>query len=298
MAPSVYFDASFGGIPLLIANLSSDSGRDIAIQSPARGDDHGLQDRGRRLLTTDATLLFIEQAGQDPYLIRFDRVRALALSGEPQIFSHPILGSYRARIGTFVFRASADELSIEVNAQILAETEPQLVFPTTGGVSGEAGLEAVTAAAAAATTKLGDVGLTSGAPVACTTAVESWSTAGEDLDAQDVLAQLGSLLAQIATDIEDLELATDIARWEAFRALIALDYQLRRAGEAFTASVSRVFDLVITRPEPMRAICARVYGAALAEDRAQQVTRLNRIRTPGRVPAGTRLKMPSDGARP
>jgi nucleoid-associated protein YgaU len=49
----------------------------------------------------------------------------------------------------------------------------------------------------------------------------------------------------------------------------------------------------VTEPMPARLLCAQVYGAAAAEERARQVVELNRIRTPGRIPPGTTLKMPA-----
>jgi prophage DNA circulation protein len=43
---------------------------------------------------------------------------------------------------------------------------------------------------------------------------------------------------------------------------------------------------------PLLSICAEIYGPEVAQQMADQIARANRIRTPGLVPAGTRLEVP------
>jgi hypothetical protein len=293
--PDVYFDASFAGIYMLIANIDSESGRDIAVQSPARGDRHVLQDRGRKLLSTTCEMLFVPQPGLGSYLERFDQFRALAEGGKSDVFSHPLLGSYRARIGDFRFRASEDA-AVEVTCTILAEDEPTVVFRAGAGISTEAGVEAVSAAAAAADTELAAVDLESDVPSSALAQVTAWAS-GEDLDSADVFAQVATVSSQIDDAITALDLTSDLSRWEAYKQMIRLQYEVQRAAEAAVSDADNVFDLTVRVPRPLRAICAELYGAALAEDRATKIAKLNRLRTPGLVPAGSRLKMISNGAR-
>lgn len=292
---NVYFPASFAGVPLLIVKIDTESGRDVAVQSPARGDKHVLQDRGVKLNRTTCEILFTDQPGQAPYLDRVNQVHALALAGAADIFSHPILGSYSARIEGFAISATADAC-VTVQCTILAENEPEVVMVAGAGTSTQAGLEAVSVSTETATQALTAVGLTSSLPTDCLDAVTAWAE-GDELDSQQVFAEVASLTGQINGAINDLELASDITRWQAYRALIGLGYQLQRAALAATADADRVFDLFVAVPRPMIAICAEVYGASLALDRADQNTRLNRVRTPGLVPGGTTLKMIATGAR-
>lgn len=311
--PNIYFVASYGGVELLIAELDTQGGRDIAIQSPSRGDQHTLQDRGRKLLHVSATILFVDQPGQDPYLDRFDSFRSMADGDGAQIFSHPILGSYRARISDFSFRASGEESAVDVNCTILAEDEPQLVFPIAAGVSSGAGVEAVSVAAGTAITALGPVGAaipTTSVPQVkaygsalatiqnCINTATSWDIAGDVLDSQAAFSALATLTGQLSTAIDALDLLTDLSRWQAYQAIIGLSFQLRRAAEAATSDASNVISVYVPAPVAMLALCARIYGPALASDRAASVTALNRVRRPGRIEAGTTLKMPADGASP
>jgi hypothetical protein len=300
----IYFDASYGGVDLLVASLETRGGRDIVVQSPSNGDQHTLDDRGRKHLETRVTILFIHEPGKDAPLDRFDRLRLLVEGedGKPaqaQIFSHPILGSYRARISDFDARASADETMVEVQATVLAEDEPHTVFSAGGGVTGEAGFDVVNVASKHADTQLAAVGLASPVPSSCLTAVTSWSSADPNtLDSNEVIADVATLTAAIAVEIDTLELAAALSRWQAYQAMMVLSFQLGEAAKTFTRAADRMFELLVTRAQPVLSICARIYGAALALDMRDQVVAINRVRRPGLVPAGTRLLMPSDGASP
>lgn len=290
----MYFTASYGGIDLLFASIETKSGRDIAVMSPSRGDQHTLQDRGKRHLRTSATILLIDQPGLDPYLNRFDSLRTMALGDGAQIFSHPILGSYRARIEDFDFRAAAGDLSVEVTCTFLAEDEPQLVFPAAAGTSTAAGVEAVTIAGGSADTQLAALGLSTPITATAVAAVTAWDAA-EVLDSSTVFSAVATITGQINTAIDTLELVTDISRWQAYRAMIGLSFALKRAAEAATQDAQHTISIYVPSPTPMLALCARLYGSALAQDRADAGARLNRLRRPGRVEAGTTLKMPADG---
>lgn len=303
MVAPVYFSASFGGVDLLVASLSSEDGRDIAIHSPSRGDTHTLQDRGQKLLSVNAELLFIDQpTAKADYVTRFTGFRDLVNLGEASVFTHPVLGSYRARISSLAWHLSDAEQMISASCTILAEEQPQSVFPSGAGASTSAGLDAVTAAGDAVDEKLAALsppGLTSPIPAQAIAAAKAWSLTNElELDAAAVQAAVTTIANNIAGAIDTYNLATNISNWEVYRAFVLLAAQVKRAGDAATADTDILIDVTLGRAQPLRTLCARIYGADLAEDRSQQVAKLNRVRTPGLVPAGTVLKMPSDGASP
>ncbi len=266
------------------------------MQSPARGDRHTLQDRGKKLKSTSATILFVKQAGKADYLVRFGQFQELAELEGASVFSHPLLGTYTARISEFNIRAT-DEQSVEVTCTILAEEEPQVVFRTSAGVSVAAGVESVTSAAGAATAALTALGLADNSPGTSLEAATGWANADVDtLDSQQVLLELATLSNRIDQAIADLEMTTNLERWPLYKAYILLRFQLGRAADAATSTAEHVFDFFVPTARPLLAICGEVYGPALAVDRAQKIAKMNRLRAPGRVPAGTTLKMISDGA--
>lgn len=295
--PAIYFDASYGGIPLLIARISTEEGRDVVTQSPARGDKHVRQDRGLKPLDTMVEILFCDQPGKDVYTKRFDQFRAMANGDGAQVFSHPIIGSYSARISDFSHEVDANELSIRVSCKVLAEDEPQFTLSVGAGVTPDAGLEAVSVASENATNALSAAGLSSTVPADCLSRVTDW-VQGTDLDSQQVFAEVASLTSAIAFAIDTLELASNVNSWAAYQAMVLLSYQVSRAAQAATSNATQVFDLTVVTPRPLLAICADIYGSALAIDRADAIAAMNRVRTPGRVPAGTVLKMITAGATP
>jgi hypothetical protein len=287
--------AQWGGIPLMIEDFDSDGGRDVVVQSPTRGNRHTLQDRGTRLLRTSTRIAFYDQPDLEPFTDRARAFLALAAKEETQVFVHPIHGSYRAKATDVSHSASADARAIMVSCVFLADEEPQSVSTVGAGVSPFAGPEEVGAAAAQADAALTDQGLTSDAPASCLATVTAWSQA-ETLDSRQVYLEVASLTDTINADIDSFEMLTDLDRWELYKAYIGLSSAVVRAAEASTSESDRVFDLDVIAPVPLRTLCAQVYGGAAAEDRSRQVAQINRLRTPGLVPAGTRLKMPSGGA--
>ena len=292
-----YIAASWGGLDILVASLETSGGRDVIVQSPARGDRHVLQDRGLKVKITKAQLRFVDQPGKADYLVRYDALKQAAEEATSSVFSHPILGTYRARISDFDTTAQ-DGRSVEVSCTIIAEEEPQVVFRTGAGVSLAAGLDSVNAAVGVASASLAALGITLEPDAAqeSLTAVSGCAEA-DGLDTLKVQGELATVTNMIDDAIAEHELATDLTRWTAYQSLIMLRYQLGRAAEAATADADHVFDLTVSTPRPLLAICVDVYGASLAPDRRDSIAKLNRLRTPGMVPAGTTLKMISEGAR-
>lgn len=291
MAPPVYFQAQFGDLPLLISDISTERGRDIAVQSPSQGDEHTLFDRGKRVVRATCSILFVNQPGLESYTDRYEAFLRLAEAPEAQIFSHPLDGSYRARAAELAPAASSDSGGITIGCTFLRDAEPKQVFDVAAGGTSVAGVEGVSIAMTATTDALAAIGASSSAPAACLAAVTSW-TESEDLDSQEVFLGAASLAQQIDEAIDELELEADLSRWQAYREMILLRYQVVLVAELLTSAAEALFDVYVETPRPLLAICAEVYGAAAAVERATEVAGINRIRTPGRVPPGTTLKMP------
>ncbi len=291
----ITFQGAYGDIDLTITSINTDEGRDIAIQSPARGSRHFLQDRGRRIGKVECEIVFVEEPGKPSYLKRFDAFRVLALSGEPQLFTHPLTGSFRARAEAMPHTASADAKEIRVTCTFLPENEPQPVSPVGAGTAPTAGVESLTVASALADDALAENGLSSPIPTGCLAAVTGWSDQLDaELDSQQVFLEVATLTGQITDAIDELELATDIDRWQSYRAFIGLSYQLQRAGEAFTSDSVHLLTITIDHARPLLAICTELYGPEAAMDMATKIAKSNRIRTPARVPAGTVLRVPAE----
>lgn len=295
MADAVFFRSSFGGVPMLISHIETELGRDVAVQSPSRGDRHVLQDRGRAHRVANVEILFVPQPGLDPYDDRYRDFAELVNAGQAQIFSHPLDGRYRARASNLRVTSQDGTGEIRCSVTFLAEDEPDTVFPLGAGVSPTAGAEAVATGAANADTELAAIGMSTTVTSLASTSVTAWSQ-DDSLDPQTVFAGVGTLTSKISDAVDALDAGTNLSHWLAYQALVNLSYQVIRAGEALTSTAGRLFEIAVTAPKPLLAICAEIYGASEAQDKASQVAQLNRVRTPARVPKGTTLKMPPVGS--
>lgn len=289
-----FYEARIAGVRLYIASLDTDAPRDLVKHRPVSGDDVEVDDRGRGEHTTDVELLFATMPGetQSPKA-RFDAFNALVNKGngaEGYYFTHPVEGTYRVAIGAF--RYSLRNGVIRATATFTRVGTIEAVVPIGPSVSPEAGLEAVTAAADAATAALDDVDLESDVPAEAVATATRW--ADPDVSARAVFLEVGSASKRIQGEIDALDLVSDLLLWPAYRALIELQHALAGAADAATAEVANVFSLLIERPTPLRAICARVARgtSTSAEDLYAQVMRLNDVATPARIPTGTTLIVP------
>lgn len=305
MASGIYYASRFGDVPMLIGSIDTERGRDVAVQSPSLGGRHSLNDRGPRLRRTSCEVLFMDQPGKEPYLDRYDRFCALFDSDEPQLFTHPIDGTYRARAEGLTVSATAAELCVRASCVFIQEDPPVAVFPVTAGTASPSGLETVTAAADDLRETLAQLEtvdplftqdlalepIDSDIPDLAIAQVTAWNDASE-LDVQEVLVAAASFAVQIDDEIVRLDAKADITRWPAYKALVVLRFEMARAAQSFTADADAVFEVFVEEPRPLLAICVEVYGAREGRDRAPEVAKLNRLRTPARVPRGTTLKMP------
>lgn len=291
--------ARFGDQTLLVTRFADEGvGRDWNTLSPARGDEHSLQERGRRQRRTRCELLFAYQPGEEPdaYLDRWLAFRALAESPTPRLFTHPTDGAYLAIVFEPAATVESQRRCVSASCTFVAAEEPQTVFPIGAGVTPNAGPEQVGVLATTATAELAAQGLSSSAPAAATTAVTAWSEA-EEPDPRAIAIAAASVVAAIDAEVERLQLLADLTRWPAYRALIRLRYSVRLAASAVTSETAQVLRFVVQTAEPLRAMCARLFGASEAEERARQVMKLNGLRTPGMIPAGTALVLPAVGRR-
>ncbi|MCA9678838.1 MAG: DNA circularization N-terminal domain-containing protein [Myxococcales bacterium] len=296
MAERVLVECSFGNLRLWVADLETEGGRSVVVHEPARGDVYTVQDHGAQLSRTRAELVFVDIPGEDPYLDRFAAWQALLASGKSQLFSHPLLGSFRAKAGACPFVIRSDARDVRVHAEFLPDEELAGVTAPGAGVAPIAGAESVEVAAESALGYLALLELESDTPAAATAAAAGWVEA-EEPDPRAVFLELGSITRQIDDDVARLQLATDLGRWPAYRAMILLRANLRDCALGVTAATASTFGLVIRAAVPLRALCARIYGADEAEERARQVRQTNGLRSPALLPAGLTLQMPTPARR-
>lgn len=293
MAIDAFFQATWGRHKLWCSAVSTDNSRTQVVHELTSGDVHPVQDRGMRARRTRCTLLFDDFPGESSTpLDRFRQLKASIDSGAEAIFTHPVDGSYLAKVGEFTYDIDANSNITGVSIEFIATEEIEAVSPAGAGASGISGEGSVTQAADDLQVALDDAGIESTIPVDAVAAQESW-TSSDVVSARQVLVDTAALSDRLSTLIEDEGLEDDLELWELYRASIMMGDAIRSAAIAATSEVPSVFVLRVRSSVSLLPLAANIYGGSEAEDRARQIADLNDIRTPGWIPAGTDLLMPA-----
>ena len=290
------YQSSFGGVQLWLSRISTTRSRSLVKHSPSAGDDHTVQDRGRELTEARASVLLDWMDGDD--LSPTDRLRKLLalVDDKPRLFSHPIEGSFLARVGPFTYDIDAASGTISAELEFTPVQSIDAVAPVGGGMIPATGVGAVSMAAEALAFELEDSGLpASTIPAAAVAAADGWATS-DSVNPRDVLAQTGSLSQQLGDQADSLD--GDIELWSAFKATIVLAATVRAVAEDATAETAQTFVMKLGAPVALRALLASLYPAEDADAYYERVMWLNDIASPAWVDPGTLLTMPLPSTQP
>ena len=127
--------AKYGDQPLLVVKFADAGGRDWVTQSPSRGDEHLVQERGLRQRRTQCEIIFADQAGAGDYLERWLAFRALAERAAPALFTHPTDGAYLAVVVDLQAEVELPERAVRVSCAFVAAAPPVAVFPVGAGAT-------------------------------------------------------------------------------------------------------------------------------------------------------------------
>lgn len=151
------FMAFWGNIRLFVSSMQWQAGQTQVVHNLASGDIHPVQPRGGQIRTARLQLLFDDFDGASETgivaLRRFEQTL-----GERRLFTHPVDGTYYARIGDF--EPTIDESSIVTGmCEFIPDGEVTLISPTGGGMTLAAGEGSVTQAADRLNDDLADLGI-------------------------------------------------------------------------------------------------------------------------------------------
>lgn len=151
------FLCSWGDIQLFVSSIEWDAGETQVIHDLASGDFHPVQPRGSRIRRATAQLMFDDFDGAHETGITAFR-RFEVTTKERRIFTHPIDGSFFARIGEL--KPMMDENSvIRASCEFIPDAVVPPVAPTGAGTSGTSGEESVAAASDSLAQRLSELRL-------------------------------------------------------------------------------------------------------------------------------------------
>ena len=279
-------DARFGDVALGITSLDHEGGQDWATSSPTSGDRHTLQPRGLRQRRTPCRLAFV---GPD-FEARWRAFDELADSDQARLFVHPLRGSYLAVVEDWRYSVSEVGDFVEGSCTFIEYAPPLPPSPVAASSSAAAGAAGVRIAADNAIAAATAAGTTFEEAEQASANAEEWSSS-DGLSAREVQATLDATLARIDDRLNALK-PSNSAEWQLFKSMLRVRYQLQQSAAAVLAEGESVTEFLVETGTPLIAIAVRLFGGADARQRAEDLRRLNNLRTPGMVPAGTRLKVP------
>lgn len=303
------FKSAYGSVRLWLSRVSTSGGRSVIVQQFTTGNVPDVRDRGDDTHTTSCAILFDEMTGDDfDPIDRLEALLALKATGKPQLFVHPIHGTYLAQL--VGLEHEVDETgTISGSATFVALEEP-------GGNGGAvtAGADAFGVVSVRPDTNvdsvdvrgkdlqslfdtLGDGSLSSVALAAIKSQVRGADDFLADASrARKILVDVSSASDQLWDEIDTLRLATDVALWPVMKAYVMLGDAVRGAADREMGDEGAYMTVRVGSPVSLRRLVSDIYGASQAEVRYDEARGLNDIRTPARIPTGTELRLRQPGS--
>jgi prophage DNA circulation protein len=274
--------ATWGDLQLDVLNTDDSFGRDLVPFSYPNVDGATHRDMGARAWRTNLTLVFLA-----PNVIaRAKAFVAQANEGVPYTFTHPVWGSFEARVEDGSISVTAEQrdfISMDISLVEEAATASFDVISTTTDKRAN-----VDAAAAEVNSALSDAGLTSTVGDDAVAQADLWE-ADEDLTQRTINLEFNEIANSIASDIETLGLASDITYSPSYDAMMALQQAMREYAEFLIATAPQLTTYTLIVRMPLLMVCQSLYGGELALDRFFDALDLNALDDPGMIPAGTVL---------
>lgn len=289
-----YFDVTWGRTRLWCSSIQTDNSRTQVVHELSTGDTHPVQDRGLAPRRVRCELLFVDMHNEKlSALERFLIFKGQVDNGNEEVFTHPIDGSYPAKVGEFNYTIDEDGNFADVTAEFIAADEVVAVNPAGPGQTTPTGIDAVQARADELLADMTEFEIDSTIPADAIAAVDAW-TSGDTVPTRDIVNQTADLSEQLSSFIEDEGLEDDLELWDVYRSTILLGDAIRSAALAATSETASIFIVKIAAPTSVLGLAARTYGGLEAEDRERQIRNLNDIRTTsGLLEPGMEIAMPA-----
>lgn len=278
-------EARYDDVAIGVTSLQHEGGQDWSVSSPTRGSNHTLQPRGLKVRRTPCEILFVGDGFEE----RWRKFDELANGEEPKLFVHPLRGSYLAIVEGWTYAVSEVGGLITGSCTFVEFSPPAAPSPVAAASSATAGAAGVRIAKDKADAAALAAGTTFDEGAEALALADEWSST-DGLDARSVQAQLEATTAKIVERLDALKPSNN-AEWQLYKAMLRTNYQLQQSARAVLAEGEIVADFLVETGAPLVVIARRLYGGAQARDRAEDLRRLNNLRSPGYVPAGTRLKV-------
>lgn len=284
-----FYESRFGNVRLWLSGADTQRGNTLVIHEPSAGKNYTVQDRGEVLLRCTLQILFDQMMDEIEPLDRYRQFYALATDGKAHVLTHPIEGSFLARVEAVsqtidqsgVISCSAVFVQVETSASILQAGAATV--PATGS-------NAVAAAAESRTSALEAIEQSSATSATAVSVTDAWAS-DPNVTSREVITQSAAVGDSIYAESKTFD--DDLESWEAQRSTLLLLGNVYQATDSILSETSQTFALKLGDSIALRLLVASVYGADESDGRYAQVLMLNDISDPATIPAGIELLMPA-----
>ena len=281
------YTPAFAGVVLDVVSFQTELSRDVVEHRPHRGRGAQLSDRGQAP-RRDTLTVVLTGTSQEIVTTR-QTLLVLAGAGDARLFTHPLDGSWLARLTAFSETLDASATLSLTLVEDVPFTE-RIADPTETVT-----IQDVEALADAYDAELAMLEVSATLPADspsgadALTMVEEWQS---DRPTSAQLAELESYRARSLAVRDVLFESPEPAAWRAARKL----GELRGTIELYQAGLQRIalshHSLTVHHAVPLIQFLAQVYGATDASRLLGEVIRLNGITNPLRIAEGAILTLP------
>lgn len=281
------FEASFGGVALDIRSVQTTFTRRTDVYEPERGDGADVFDRGRALRVDRLSVTL--PGTPDEVSARIRQLSALADNGDIRTFTHPIDGSWQARLGQFDLSIQNGDVTASMSilqVSALVATALNAENPDEETTAQDVAVDAERADAALADIDLDDVSVTEAVADA-----QSWDEETPVNLREDTLGAVRASLGGLQAQLDQLPAVTENVR--ASQVVMRTIASLQRFSDTLSAGGWRFATVTLGEPASLGVLLASVFGAGIVEEIIDQVRAVNQLRDATRIPMGTAVLLPT-----
>lgn len=312
---SVLFEANYGGLPLDVLSTADVGGRRLVRHLYPHRDGTQIEDMGAVARKTRCKILFFPYGpGDTDPTVYFRQFMKIVARPEAQFFSHPITGTYLARVGEVTYNAEAaprDTITVECTFE--EDTLTPAVFEEALAFFGTISMSEILASRQAITdviagmpaappggylTQRAYVGGLAGVTAAADSGVaraSTWEDPTKRL--RDANLELAQTITEIDQKQQDLGTYQDVGFYPLITSCNDFKLSLMQRWRS-TQKAATIIEVTVNSAAPLQIVAAQIYGAADNENNVNSILSLNDIRNPFRIDAGTVLRVPAPQVAP
>lgn len=282
--------ASFAGIELDVFSVEDPLTKRIAEYRYPYRDGSTLEDMGREPRMTRLECAFFNSPEEGEYESRLADLIAMFETGETDLFVHPTLGEWQAKVRSLTIGHSDQAKNfVSVSIEMIEDgVDVPLALVETESIESLQGTafeycDSIRAATLAFTDDMTSI----------IDAVDAIETFAEDVQdfSNDLTRQINFVRSKIDKAIASIEKIKDIEKWPIIKPMKQAAEYVNRLADRVRTKKPRVRKQDIKVTVPLSLLCLKMYGPNVnADEKVAELLEINQIRNPYLIEPGTELQ--------